>query len=119
MAITRIILELMGIVTPGLLPLFRNIERPFELQVGMVIIVDEFGDCIIVASSHHAARCFVGIDYPSCQPCFPGPLLCDSYTSSHESASLQYSVDMSPATLHQPYLFTRAQQHLQSSPHPC
>jgi hypothetical protein len=38
-----------------LFPVLCNIERPLELEMLVVVIVKELGDCFIVSSNHHTA----------------------------------------------------------------
>lgn len=40
-------------------PVLGDIERPLELQVRMIIIVNELGDSFIVPSCHHSGRSLV------------------------------------------------------------
>lgn len=42
-----------------LLPIFGDVEGPFKGEMSMVIIVDELGDCLVMASSEHSRWCFL------------------------------------------------------------
>ena len=44
------------------LPVLGNVKRPFKQQVSLVIVIEEFGDSIVVASRHHARRSLLGVD---------------------------------------------------------
>jgi hypothetical protein len=35
-------------------PVLLDIKRPLELQVGVVVVVDELGDSLVVATTEHA-----------------------------------------------------------------
>jgi len=45
------------------LPVLGNVKRPFELQVSCIIIVNEFGNGIVMATGHHARRSLFGVDW--------------------------------------------------------
>ena len=44
------------------LPILRNIKRPFKLQVSCVIIINESGNGIVMATSHHARGSLLRVD---------------------------------------------------------
>lgn len=46
-------------------PVLRDIKRPFELEMGVIVIVNELGNGIVVSSSNHARRGFLLVD---CEP---------------------------------------------------
>lgn len=48
---------------PGSFPVLLDIERPLELQVGVVVIIDEFGEGFVVAAADHARRGGFGFNY--------------------------------------------------------
>jgi len=41
-----------------LLPVLFDVERPLEFQVGVVVIIDKFGDGSVMAASNHSAGRF-------------------------------------------------------------
>jgi hypothetical protein len=43
-------------------PVLLDIERPFELQMGLVVVVDELGDGLVVAAAEQARRRSLGLD---------------------------------------------------------
>jgi hypothetical protein len=43
-------------------PVLLDVEGPLELQMGVVVIVDEFGDGLIVAAAEHAGGGGFGLD---------------------------------------------------------
>jgi hypothetical protein len=47
----------------ALLPILGDIECPFELQIVVLIVILEFRDRFIVASSYHTRRCLIWIDW--------------------------------------------------------
>lgn len=36
------------------LPILFDVKGPFEFEVGLLVVVDEFGDGVVVATCHHA-----------------------------------------------------------------
>ena len=44
-------------------PVLLDVERPLELQMGVVVIVDELGDGLVVAAEEHARGCGFGLDF--------------------------------------------------------
>ena len=45
------------------LPVLLDVERPLKLQMGVVVVVDELGDGLVVASSEYARGCGLGLDW--------------------------------------------------------
>jgi hypothetical protein len=43
-------------------PVLLDIEGPLELQMGVVVVVDEFGDGLVVATTEHAGGSGFGLD---------------------------------------------------------
>jgi len=41
---------------PGSLPILLDFESPFELQVGLLVVVHELGDSVVFAPGQHAGR---------------------------------------------------------------
>jgi hypothetical protein len=50
-----------------LFPVLLDVERPLELQMDVVVVIDELGDGGVVATGEHAGRCSLGFDCTSCQ----------------------------------------------------
>jgi hypothetical protein len=50
------------IFVPTSFPILLDIEGPLELQMGVVIIVDELGNGLIVATAEHAGWSGLGLD---------------------------------------------------------
>jgi hypothetical protein len=48
---------------PRSFPVLLDVERPFELQVGVLIVIDELGDGLVVATAEHARRRGLGLDW--------------------------------------------------------
>jgi hypothetical protein len=48
-----------------LFPVLLNVERPLELEMGLVVIVDELGDGGVVATAEHARGGGFGLDWES------------------------------------------------------
>jgi hypothetical protein len=44
-------------------PVLFDIERPLELEMGVVVIVDKFGDGFVVAAAEHAGWSGFGFNY--------------------------------------------------------
>lgn len=44
------------------LPVLLDVERPLELQVGVVVVVGELGHGLVVPASQHAGRGGFGLD---------------------------------------------------------
>jgi hypothetical protein len=49
------------------LPVLGNVEAPFEFKVLLLVIIDEGGDCVVVATSQHARRRIFFLDCRNCQ----------------------------------------------------
>jgi len=49
------------------LPVFLDVERPGELQMGLLVIVDELGDGGVVATAEHTGGSGFGFDWDACQ----------------------------------------------------
>jgi hypothetical protein len=47
-------------------PVLLDVERPLELQVGVVVIVDELGDGLVVAAAEHARGSGFRFDWTGC-----------------------------------------------------
>jgi hypothetical protein len=45
------------------LPILCNVERPFEQEMGLVVVVDELGDSVVVSSGEHSGGGLFGVDY--------------------------------------------------------
>jgi hypothetical protein len=43
-------------------PVLLDVKGPLELQMGVVVIVDELGDGLVVATAEHAGRSGFGLD---------------------------------------------------------
>lgn len=56
--------KLVAVKTPQTLclPVLLDVEGPLELQVGLLIVIDELGDGVVVTTSHHARRCGLCLD---------------------------------------------------------
>lgn len=39
--------------------IFGDVKGPFERQVGMIVVVNELGDSLIMPSGEHTRRCFL------------------------------------------------------------
>lgn len=52
----KIVNRARGCKSPNL-PVLLDVERPLELEMGVVVVVDEFGHGIIVAAGQHAGGC--------------------------------------------------------------
>lgn len=39
------------------LPVLLDVKGPLELEVGLVVVVDELGCGVVMATSHHAGWC--------------------------------------------------------------
>ena len=48
------------------LPVLLDVERPLELQMGLVVVVDEFGNGGVVATAEHARGSGFGFDCEVC-----------------------------------------------------
>jgi hypothetical protein len=48
-------------------PVLLDVERPLELQMDVVVVVDELGDGLVVATAEHARRGGLGLDCEGCQ----------------------------------------------------
>lgn len=44
----------MQVVVEAKLPVLLDVKGPFELQVRLVVVVDEFGDGLVVSAAEHA-----------------------------------------------------------------
>jgi hypothetical protein len=44
-------------------PVLLDIERPLELQMGVLVVVDELGDGLVVATAEHARRGGLGLNW--------------------------------------------------------
>jgi hypothetical protein len=44
-------------------PVLLDVERPLELQVSVVVIIDELGNGLVVATTEHTRRGGFGLDY--------------------------------------------------------
>ena len=44
------------------LPIFGNVERPLEQEMGVVVVVEELGHGIVVSAGQHAGGGFFGVD---------------------------------------------------------
>ena len=84
------------------LPVLLDVESPLKLQMRLVVVVDELGDSLVVASGEHAGGCRLGLDWVvSAQP----HDICTSmntHTSSRRKASPRYWVRTSPAQISSP-----------------
>lgn len=45
------------------LPILFDVEGPLEEEMGVVVIVKELGDCVVVATSDHARGSLLLVDY--------------------------------------------------------
>lgn len=44
------------------LPVLGDVEGPLEVEVGVVVVVDELGYSVVVATGDHARRGFLGVN---------------------------------------------------------
>ena len=44
------------------LPVLGNVKGPLELEMGVVVVIHELGDGVVVATGDHAGRSFFSID---------------------------------------------------------
>ena len=61
--ITRAIHGFQLYITPRSFPVLRDIKRPLEFQVLVIIVIDELGHSFIMASCHYSGWGFVRCDY--------------------------------------------------------
>lgn len=80
-------------------PVLLDVERPLELQMCVVVIVDELGDSLVVATAEHAGGGGFGLDCRYRQRGYVYAASSYTYTSSRSMASPQCWDHKSPIML--------------------
>lgn len=88
------------LLLPPLLPILRDVERPFKFEVVMLIVILEFRDCFVMSSSKHPGWCFIRIDCRGILEIETIDYLALTYISSRTLACPVCSVHKTPTTIH-------------------
>jgi hypothetical protein len=86
-------------LTSSSFPVLLDVKGPLELQMGVVVIVDELGDGLVMTTAEHARGSGFGFDCEGCQSCAGMEKRSSTYTSSRRMASPRCWDHMNPVVV--------------------